>query len=59
LQGFLLDSAGNVAIGKLPLQTAGVNMEKFLVDAGLYSSQSGHFYQRNKCRRIFEIVTCS
>jgi hypothetical protein len=34
VQGFLLDSAGNVAIGKLPLQTAGVNMEKFLVDAG-------------------------
>jgi hypothetical protein len=33
-QGMLLDSAGNVAIGNEPLQTAGLNMEKLLVDAG-------------------------
>lgn len=33
-QGMLLDSAGNVSIGNAPIQTAGSNMEKFLVDAG-------------------------
>ncbi len=34
VQGMLLDSAGNVSIGNAPLQTAGANMEKLLVDAG-------------------------
>jgi hypothetical protein len=38
VQGFLLDSLGNVAIGKQPLQTEGANMEKFLVDAGSTAS---------------------
>ncbi len=33
-QRVLFDSAGNVAIGYAPIQTAGVNIEKLLVDAG-------------------------
>lgn len=34
VQGMMLDSVGNVAVGNSPQQTSGVNMEKLLVDAG-------------------------
>ena len=34
VQGLLLDSAGNLAIGNAPVQTSGVNIDKLLVDAG-------------------------
>jgi hypothetical protein len=34
IQGLLLDSVGNAAIGNAPLFTAGAAREKFLVDAG-------------------------
>ncbi|HEX8462210.1 MAG TPA: hypothetical protein VF623_12300, partial [Segetibacter sp.] len=33
-QRFLIDSAGNIAIGNAPVQTGGLNIEKFLVDGG-------------------------
>ncbi len=38
IQGLLVDSLGNVAVGKAPVFTANPAREKFLVDAGVTSS---------------------
>ncbi|MCO5949474.1 hypothetical protein [Mucilaginibacter flavidus] len=42
-QRFLVDSAGNVAVGTAPVFTAGTPREKFLVDAGSSSNPNTSF----------------